>query len=205
MKVIKINPNNPEPELIDQVVDVLQRGGTFIYPTDTCYGLGGDARNPRVKEKISHLKDRPAGKYFSVVIKDMAMANQVAFLNEEQKQILEQYLPGPFTFLVPNTDYEILKSNSIGLRIPDYKITQMIADRLNEPFITTSANISGGENPYSCFALDQGILNPDRGSQNLPDIVIDAGELPKVPSSTVVDLASKPYKVIRQGGGEFKL
>lgn len=204
MKVIKVDPNKPEPKLINQIVAILQRGGTFIYPTDTCYGLGGDARNPRVKTKIAKLKNRPADKKFSVVVKDILMAKEVGYINEKQEQILKRYLPGPFTFLVPNADYEILKSNSIGLRIPDYPITQAIANSLNEPFITTSANISGGENPYSCFMLDQGILNSKQDSQDLPDIIIDAGELPNVPASTIVDLTTEPYKIIRQGGGEFK-
>ncbi|MCA9388444.1 threonylcarbamoyl-AMP synthase [Candidatus Berkelbacteria bacterium] len=204
MKVIKVDPNKPEPKLINQIVAILQRGGTFIYPTDTCYGLGGDARNPRVTTKIAKLKNRPADKKFSVVVKDILMAKEVGYINEKQEQILKRYLPGPFTFLVPNADYEILKSNSIGLRIPDYPITQAIANSLNEPFITTSANISGGENPYSCFMLDQGILNSKQDSQDLPDIIIDAGELPNVPASTIVDLTTEPYKIIRQGGGEFK-
>jgi len=201
MEVFKINPNHPDPSVIERVRNVLRAGGVIVYPTDTCYGLGCDARNKRAKRRIGQMKRRGEEKRFSVIVRDLDQAADITQLTDDQKLMLNQYLPGPFTFILINTDLRIASASTLGVRIPDYPVTQAIAQVFTEPFITTSANISGVSEPYSRYALNEGVLRSSATEH--PDVVIDAGELPKNQPSTVVDLTSKPPHVIREGARPF--
>ncbi|MBI4032461.1 threonylcarbamoyl-AMP synthase [Candidatus Berkelbacteria bacterium] len=202
MDILPINQHRPEERAIQAAVSTLRRGGILIYPTDTCYGLGCDARNVRAMARIAQLKGRAAAKKFSVIVRDVDSIEEITVVNGVQREIIQHYLPGPYTFVLLNADFRVASTNTLGVRVPDCAITQAIASAFGEPYITTSANRAGTGALYSQAEIRENLLNHlDLG--HLPDLILDAGELPRTDTSTVVDLTKSPPVVLRQGSGVF--
>lgn len=204
MQIIKINPLNPDPTIINQTVDILKRNGIVIYPTDTTYGIGADATASELHQKISQIKGRPADKPYSVIVADLEQAHQIAIISNQQLQIIKQNLNGAFTFILsakPSLPHYL--ATGIGIRIGPTSLLQSIVRKFNRPLITTSANFSGEENPYSFLELKNGILRFDE-NRKLINLVLDAGNLPQNLPSTVVDLRYPKPKILRQGSGIFR-
>ncbi len=199
MKILRVDLHNPNPKAIAEAVQCLRRGGILVYPTDTCYGLGADMTNPISVDKIYKIKERQDKKPLSVIIKNVNQLKKYALVDNNQEAILRKYLPGPFTFVLLSSDYKTFKQSSIGIRIPEYKITRLISDKFYTPYATTSANKSGYD---PCYNLDC-ILAQFENAQYKPNLILDVGELLKNPPSTVVDLSQWPPHIIRQGSGKF--
>ncbi|MBI2590121.1 threonylcarbamoyl-AMP synthase [Candidatus Berkelbacteria bacterium] len=202
MKILTLSPQKPDSSAIQAAVEVLKRGGVLIYPTDTCYGLGTDARNRRAIQRLLALKDRETGKKFSVIAQDLEHIERLAQLSDYQRETLKRYLPGSYTFILLNADFGISPTNTIGIRIPDYPITQVISQTFHDAYITTSANLSGQGALYSLEDIKKHFLHVVP-QESQPDLILNAGALPQVPSSTVVDLTTTPPTLIRQGNAHF--
>lgn len=203
MDIRTISAIRPDPVTIDLASKVLRRGGIIVYPSDTCYGLGADARNERAMAKIEEMKQgRSPRKRFSVIARDVEHIREITFVGEEQHAILSHCLPGPYTFILLNLDFRVAQTNTLGVRVPSFPVTQAIADVFEEPYLTTSANFAGEGALYTSLDLREKLI--DRLPEHLyPDLVLDAGDLPERPSSTVVDITKLPPKILRQGLGEF--
>jgi L-threonylcarbamoyladenylate synthase len=205
MKRIPITAEQPHPDAIKQAVDVMRRGGVIIYPTDTCYGIGVDARNHSavrrlIMLKLRHMTEKP----FSVIVQSIDAIRPIAQLDGDTEGLLHEYLPGPYTFVLVNLDFRISRSSSIGIRIPASVTTSMLAATFHGPFTTTSANVSGLASPYSFEGIEQSLLNPiTQSGSALPDLILDAGRLAPRAPSTVIDLTTAEPRIIRQGSGLF--
>lgn len=199
MKIMRVNLNNPSREVLDSCVEVLKLGGVFIYPSDTCYGIGSDFQNEEAIENIFAMKNRPKEKLFSVILDSIGSVEKIAKISEINRELLKKYLPGQFTFILPS-----LNSNAtIGVRIPNFPLTQKIANTFGRPFITTSANIAGEPSLYSFDQLKNNFLS--RLTADLvPGIVLNGGDLPENLPSTVVDLTSSQPRILRQGSSKFE-
>jgi tRNA threonylcarbamoyl adenosine modification protein (Sua5/YciO/YrdC/YwlC family) len=195
--IIQINPNNPEPEKIAQVIEMLQNGGIIIYPTDTIYGLGCDIFNKDAVKKIYQLKKRDSKKPLSIICADIKDASEYAIIPNPAFSLLKKTLPGAYTYIlkaknkVPSTF--IAKNKTVGIRIPDNKICLEIVRQLGNPIITTSLNLSDQEVMASPSQLTKEM-------KNKIDLIIDSGPLPQEPS-TVIDLTSEQPVILRQGKG----
>jgi L-threonylcarbamoyladenylate synthase len=200
MKILKINPSNPDRNIIKYTAQILANGGVIVYPTDTCYGIGADITNKHSFYKVYDIKKRPHNKPFSVIVKDTVQIQKLAIINDYQKKYIAKYYPGQITFVFLTLDYKTFPFSSIGIRIPNYKITQMISEIFSDPYITTSANISNYPITYDVKDL----LNQLKHENILPDLILDAGKLPKNDPSTVVDLTKSSIRIIRQGGIKIK-
>lgn len=200
MEIKKISFKNPEQKIIKKAAKVIKSGGILVYPTDTCYGLGVDPYNKKAVRDLRELKQREKRKPISVVV-NFKMLKKICQVEKKQEKILKKYLPGPFTFIL-NLNLRnlegrglkfIAKGNKIGIRIPDCKLTSALFNELNIPYTTTSANISGRKSLYNI----KDILKQFKNKQ--PDLILDAGKLPKNLPSTVVDLTKKEPKILRKG------
>lgn len=200
MRIIKINPNNPHSKAIEDAVNILKNGGVLVYPTDTCYGIGADMNNIIAVDKIYKIKQRTEKKPLSVIVKNLDTVKKITLVEHHQEEILQKYLPGPFTFILLNIDFKTFSQNSLGIRIPDYKITQLISYRFNRPYATTSANITG-ENP--CYSVKE-ILGQFKNNKEMPNLILDAGTLKVKKTSTVVDITHWPPIILRQGEKIFE-
>ncbi len=207
MKRLSIKKESPHADAIHKAVRVLQEGGVVVYPTDTCYGLGVDARNQPAVRRLIQMKSRNLrAKPFSVIVSsiDEISNRQLAQVDGRIEQILRRHLPGPFTFILVNLDFRISRSSSIGVRIPNCATTSMLTAELHGPYTTTSANVAGQPSAYSYEELEPSLLAPLREhGQPLPDLMLDAGPLKRTATSTVVDLTSDPPRILREGSGKF--
>ncbi|OQY19540.1 MAG: threonylcarbamoyl-AMP synthase [Desulfobacteraceae bacterium 4572_35.1] len=195
--MVSVNPHNPQPRLINKVVECLRSGGVIAYPTDTIYGVGCDIFNKKGIKKIHQLKQRDVRKPFSFICSDIAEISRYAHVSNMAFKIMKRHLPGPYTFVLDAArivpDIIATKQRTVGVRIPDNNIVLEIVRALGQPIVTTSANVSGDET-YQ----DPSLIQDDWGS--LVDMVVDGGLLYGDPS-TVISLRNDEIEVLRQGCG----
>ena len=187
------------PTIIAKAISVIRHDGIFVYPTDTLYGLGGDATKKIVVEKIYALKTRDKDKPLSIILPSIAAIKKYCLVNSAQEKILKKYLPGPYTFILrlrKNMVLPATNNGKIGVRIPDYQPIVRLCKMIDVPIITTSANISGNGDARRISEVDKKILNA-------VDFIINAGETKYAEGSTVVDLIDK--KILRKGAGKFNI
>ncbi|HRX44347.1 MAG TPA: L-threonylcarbamoyladenylate synthase, partial [Candidatus Dojkabacteria bacterium] len=126
---------------IKEAVKVLKNGGLIVYPTETCYGLGGDATNPKALKKIMQYKKLRGSKPISIAVANRKMAEEYVDINEMADNLYENYLPGPITVisiskgkLVPPV---VSIQNSVGVRYPDYPFTLEMLEKFGKPITAT--------------------------------------------------------------------
>jgi tRNA threonylcarbamoyl adenosine modification protein (Sua5/YciO/YrdC/YwlC family) len=196
--LLEINPENPQPRLISQVVEILNQGGVIAYPTDTTYGIGCSIFNKRGIERIYHLKQREKKKPFSFICADLSEVTRYAKVSNYAYKIMKRFLPGPYTFVLDATsivpDLLTTKQKTVGIRIPANRICMAIIRELGHPIVTTSANLSGEEptgDPYD--------VQSELGKQL--DLIVDGGVLSAYVSS-VISLIGDVPTVLRKGVGD---
>lgn len=172
---------------VNEANGCLRRGGVVVYPTDTAYGLGVDAKNPQSVEKLYRLKERVETKPTHVIVSGWKMIEELCEVNDLAKRLFDQFLPGPLTMVLKDRGVVDRRlgagSGTLGVRMPNSKFTQCLLGIFNGPITTPSANRSGGKTPYSITEVGREL--------NLEgvDLVIDGGELPEVKPSTIVDIS----------------
>lgn len=203
MKIINIQKNRDQG--IHEAIEVLRKGGLIIYPTETCYGLGGDVTNPVALKKIMEYKKLRGSKPISIAVSSIEMAKEYVEINEMASNLYSNYLPGPITviskskgILVPPV---VSIQGAVGVRYPAYPFTLELIEKFGKPITATSANMSYKATPYS---IDQLIKDLPKKSMDLIDLFLDAGELPKNQPSTVLDTTLNELSVLRQGKIQFE-
>lgn len=199
MKIFKYSKKN-QANIIIEALKVLKRGGIFVFPTETCYGLGADASNPKAIAKLYSYKTRREGKPLSIAVSNIEMASKYVEINEMATNLYTNYLPGPIT-VVSKSKGNLAKGveseyGTLGIRIPDHPLILEIVHKFGKPFTATSANASYLPKPYSIKAL---LKDTPQKSQELIDLVIDAGTLPHREVSTVVDTTMNNLNIMRPG------
>jgi tRNA threonylcarbamoyl adenosine modification protein (Sua5/YciO/YrdC/YwlC family) len=199
--LLPIHPDNPQPRLIRQVVESLQQGGIIIYPTDTVYGLGCDILQQKAVERICRIKKTdPKKAQLSFVCSDLSNLSDYAKpLSNPVYRLLKEYLPGPYTFILPASKMvpKLMQSkkDTIGLRVPDNIIAQAIIRELGRPIL--SASLPG--------EMVEDYTDPEVMHQNFMkevDFVIDGGIGGMIPS-TIIDCTGEEPVVIREGLGAW--
>ena len=198
-QLIKVDPENPEKKFIKTVVKTLKNGGIIAYPTDTCYGLGVDATNVRAIKDLRELKERPIEQPISIVVSTVSMAEKYAVLNDKILRIIKTFMPGPLTIVThkKSTVPDILNKDAVSFRIPANKVALAIIKSLGKPLTAPSANPRGLEPAYTIDKL----LHYFNGKI---DMIVDAGNLPKVKPSTIVDLRYGKPRLLREGPVPFE-
>jgi len=197
--LVNVHPENPQERIVKKIADRLKDGGVIIYPTDTVYGLGCDIFQPKAVERICRIKGiDPEKANLSFVCSDLSDLSKYArSITTPQYRFIKQYIPGPFTFILPASKEvpKILKSkrNTIGLRVPDHKITHAIAAALGHPILSSSLPGDMVEE-YT----DPELIHTK--FEKLVDIVVDGG-IGGMEYSTVVDMIDEQPSIIRQGVG----
>lgn len=201
--LIKIYPENPNPRAIEQVVQVLRRGGLIIYPTDTVYGLGCDITNHRALEAICRIRNiKPEKANFSFICYDLShISDYIKPIDNATFRVLKKALPGPFTFILNASGNvpKMLSSNkkTVGIRVPDNNIAREIVKTLGNPILSSSIR---DEDDIIEYSTDPELIHEKY--EHLVDIVIDGGYGGNIPS-TVVDCTSGDFEIIREGKGDL--
>jgi tRNA threonylcarbamoyl adenosine modification protein (Sua5/YciO/YrdC/YwlC family) len=199
-ELIRIYEENPSEKELKRIVKILKKGGLVIYPTDTVYGLGCDINNTKALEKIARIKGIKLEKAnFSFVCQDLSnLSEYVAQLDSTTFKILKRNLPGPYTFILPGNNKlpsVFKKKKTVGIRVPNNKIAQLLVQHLGNPIISTSIR---DEDDVIEYTTDPELIAEKWGK--LVDVVIDGGFGDNV-ASTVFDLTETEPKLIRQGKG----
>ena len=201
--LLHLHPENPQPRNIATIVNVLSKGGVIIYPTDTIYGLGCDIFEHKAIERICRIKNiDPQKAQLSFVCYDLSdLSRYTKSISTPLYRMLKQYLPGPYTFILPASKEvpKILQSkkSTIGLRVPDNLVARTIVKELGHPILSTT--LPG--------TMVEEYTDPELMHDNfnkLVDVVADGGIGGMVPS-TVVDCTGDEPVLIRQGAGEWAL
>lgn len=181
---------------IERLVEVINNGNIAVVPTDTVYGIIGDATNIDVIHKVYEVKKRDYSKPLILMVSSIDMLEKyVLEVNDIEKKLIDRYWPGKLTILFKknnNIDDLITSgSNLVGIRYPDNKGLNELMDKLNKPLISTSCNISSKEVITSIDMLEEDI------SKHV-SYVYDGGILSDT-SSTIVRVNDGKIEIIRDG------
>lgn len=201
--IVKLYNDNPNPKVIQTIVDTLQNGGIVIFPTDTVYSMGCDAFNVKTVEQICKIKGINVDKsQLSIICYDLSDLSEYAKVNNETFKLMKRNLPGPFTFILNCTSSlpRLYKNRkTIGVRIPDNNIIRTIVKELGRPIMCTSVK---DDDEVIEYTTDPELIYEKYEKQ--VNIVVDGG-YGDIEASTVVDCSGENYEIIRQGKGELIL
>lgn len=199
--LLRINPNKPNFEEIEQVVKCLRDGGVVIYPTDTVYGIGCDIHKQRAVERVCRIKGiNPEKANFSFICHDLShLSDFTKPISTSTYKVMKKALPGPFTFILEanNSVPKLFKSTkkTVGIRIPDNLICREIVKHLGNPIMSTSVH---DDDEIVEYTTDPEMIH--ERYKDIVDIVI-AGGYGNTEASTVVDCSDGDFEIIRQGMG----
>lgn len=180
-------------EDVKEAAQTVKSGGTVIYPTETCYGLGCDATDEGAVARVYEIKERPREKQLTVIVDSIGTARTYCDLTEKEEALCDAFMPGPLTLVAEKNDRTPdLLNESFVFRVPGNRIARRLAAEAEVPVVATSANISGMESSYSVEAISDRVRRE-------ADTIIDAGELERTPSSTIVRVVDGAVDVLREG------
>jgi L-threonylcarbamoyladenylate synthase len=192
-----IDPNRPQPDLIQSAKQILADGGVVVYPTRCIYGLGGDALNAASVQRIFAIKQRDLRKPLLILVPGVDdVATLVEHIPATAVALMERFWPGRITIvfkaaahLPPGLTAGTAK---IGIRVPGHPVARALVSAFARPVTGTSANLSGRP---GCRRIDQ--LPPTLLARI--DLVLDAGPLEGGVGSTVVDVTADVPVILREG------
>jgi len=199
MQRFDLHPENPQRRLIKQAADMLRAGGVIAYPTDSCYALGCHIGDKDALERVRRIRDADRHHHFTLVCRDLTEIAKYARIDTPQFRLLKAATPGPYTFLLEATKetprrLQHEKRRTIGIRVPDHAVPQMLLEELGEPIMSSTLMLPGDDLPLN--DADE-IVERLKGRL---DAVLDGGSCGIEPT-TVIDLAAHPPVVVRRGRG----
>jgi len=196
-QIVVVNRQRPEPGPIARAAEVILRGGLVAFPTETVYGLGANALDPEAVERIFRAKGRPAANPVIVHVPDAEAAREVvAAWPPEAQRLADRFWPGPLTLVLPRAedvpDAVTAGGSTVGVRAPGHPVALALLRRAGVPIAAPSANRSSRLSPTRA----EHVL---RSLGGRIDLILDAGPTPGGIESTVLDLASRPARLLRPG------
>jgi len=192
---------NPQLRLIRRAAEIVRAGGLIAYPTDSCYAFGCHIGDAEALERLRRIRGADRHHHFTLVCRDLREIGRYARIDTWQFRLLKASTPGPFTFLLPATRetprrLQHPKRRTIGIRVPDHIVPQMLLTELGEPLMSSTLLLPGDDLP-----LTDGEQIRARLEHQL-DAILDGGHCGIAPT-TVVDLAVSPPVIVRQGRGKL--
>lgn len=197
----KIHPVNPQRRILEKAVYTLKHeDGICVYPTDTVYGVGACATNPKAIDRICGIIETDKTRLFSFICSDFSQMSRYVRIGNTHFKLMKHYLPGPYTFILPATSYVPKKVSpkrrTVGVRIPDNTVCLDLVRLLCEPIANASIRLNGS------LRGDPDAIAPVIVHD--VDIFLDAGPLDDPTGSTIIDLTGDLPAVVRQGKGEWR-
>lgn len=197
-----LHPENPQPRLLWQAAQILQRGGLIAMPTDACYVLAACVTEKDAVEKLRQIREINNKHLLSLMCQNLTQLAVYAQVDNSQYRFLKEWTPGPYTFVLSATKETPRRlwhpsRKTIGLRVPGTAVIQGILEALQQPLLVSSLVMPGDDEPL--HEADEII---DRLGKRL-DAVIDAGGQGFVPT-TVIDVTGATPIVERIGCGPIE-
>jgi len=192
-----INIKENFDEGIEKAIELIKANEVVAFPTETVYGLGGNAFSDDAVRRIFKAKGRPADNPLIVHVASIEQAEELGEINEEAKKMLDAFWPGPFTAVVKKKDIvpDLVTSGlpTIGIRMPKNPGILEVIKRTGLPIAAPSANISGSPSPTEAHHVETDLMG------RIP-LILDGGHTEYGLESTVCDLTGETPLVLRPGG-----
>jgi L-threonylcarbamoyladenylate synthase len=188
-----------KPEQIQEAVDLLRQGGVLVYPTETSYALGCDATNDQAVAKIFTIKGRPSDKGLPLILPPDQDPDQYVCLSSRARALIAAHWPGPLNIVSLKRSSSPVSAScetqgTQCVRQSSHPVARALAQALGRPLVATSANRSGNASLYQAEQI-----KAEFNADNSVDAMIDAGDLPVVPASTIVKVDGDDMRLIRLG------
>jgi tRNA threonylcarbamoyl adenosine modification protein (Sua5/YciO/YrdC/YwlC family) len=196
----EVHPHDPQPRLLRQAAQIVERGGVVAIPTDSSYAFACHLDDKAAAGRLRRLRGVDARHHLTLLCRDLSELASYARVDNRQYRLLKLATPGPFTFILEATR-EVPRRVShpsrrtIGLRVPDHRVAGALLDALGQPLLATTLIAPGESEP-----MNDATLIRERFEQSV-DAIVDAGACPMQPT-TVIDLGSEPPVVVRIGRGD---
>lgn len=197
----QIHPDNPQKRLIKQAVDIINKGGVVVYPTDCAYALGCHVGDKAALDRIKRIRKLDDKHNFTLVCRDLSEISTYAKVDNQQYRAIKAHTPGAYTFILKATSEvprRLLhpKRRTIGIRIPDNAVVQELLAELREPIMSTSLILPGDVAPLTDPYEIRDLL------QHEVDLVIDGGYC-GLEATSVINFVEDQPEVIRKGAGDI--
>ncbi len=196
-----VHPDTPQKRLITQAVEIINRGGVIVYPTDSGYALGCHIGDKQALDRISKIRQIDKQHNFTLMCRDLSELSIYARVDNSAFRLLKQNTPGAYTFIFMGTK-EVpkrllnAKKKTIGIRVPDHVIALALLEELGEPMMSTSLIMPDESTTESDPEAIRDLL------QKQVDLIIHGGYLGELPT-TVVDMTDEDnISIIRHGTGD---
>jgi tRNA threonylcarbamoyl adenosine modification protein (Sua5/YciO/YrdC/YwlC family) len=199
-RYVDIHPDNPQPRLLQQVVDALREEALIAYPTDSGYALGCVLGNRDGRDRILRIRGLDERHHFTLVCKDFSQLGQLVQVDNSAFRAIRAATPGPYTFILPATTEvprRLLhpRKRTVGVRIPDHTVVHSLLDLLGEPLLSSTLILPGETEPRTMGWEVKEELD------HVVDVVVEAGETPAEPT-TVIDWSEGFPEIVRYGAGD---
>jgi tRNA threonylcarbamoyl adenosine modification protein (Sua5/YciO/YrdC/YwlC family) len=199
-QLFEVHPDNPQPRLLKQAAQILHAGGVAAVPTDSSYALVCHLDDKSAAERLRKIRQVDDKHHLTLLCRDLSELANYARVDNQQYRLLKHATPGPYTFILEATK-EVPRRLShpsrrtIGLRVPEHKVLQLLLSELGQPLLATTL-IPPGETE----AMNDPREIRERFQKQL-QAVVDAGACPMQPT-TVIDLSGAEPVLVRQGRGD---
>ena len=199
--IIQLHPKNPNPRDLKKVVDILNNNGVVIIHTDTIYAMACKLSSKKAIERMIKISGKKSEKInFSLICSDLSnISEYTSPIDKSIFRMMKNNLPGAFTFILKanNQVAKLFSSNkkTIGIRVPDNAIAQIIVAELGCPLVVTTI--------HAADVIEEYMTNPEEihdKFENEIDCVIDGGTGGNIPS-TIIDCSGDEIEIVRQGKG----
>jgi L-threonylcarbamoyladenylate synthase len=196
-EILKVDSENPQPDIIQQAAKIILNGGLVAFPTDTLYGLGTNLFDVYSVKKVFEVKNRPPEKPLIALIgSEDDLDSLVTDVPTIGKKFIENHWPGPLTIIFKACEHipkvVLAGGDTIAVRMPKSKISLALLAETGVPLTSPSANLSGEYSPMTA----QDVYNQLNGKI---DLILDGGKSNQTIPSTLVDVTVDPPKVLRPG------
>lgn len=195
----EIHPENPQLRLIHRAVEIIRKGGVIVYPTDSSYAIACQIGDKQALDKIRRIRQLDDKHDFTLVCKDLTQISMFTKMGNDAHRLIKALTPGPFTFILEATRevprrLQHPKKKTVGIRIPDHPVAQLLVQELGEPLFSSSLILPGDSDALTDPYDIRGRLEHEL------DLVIDAGII-ESEQTTVIEFSSNGTEIIRQGKG----
>jgi len=199
-KLIEIHPRDPQPRRVKAIVDIIHSGGLIAYPTDSSYAFGCHIGDKNAIDRIHRIRRTDKKHNFTLVCADLSEISVYARVDNWAYRMLKSMTPGPYTFVLPATRevpkrLQNPKRRTIGLRVPDHRLVQVMLAELGEPIMSSTLSLPGESMP-----LTDPLEIEERIGHQI-EAIIDAGPAGIEPT-TVLDLSGGSVEILRAGRGD---
>ena len=195
-KILRINNETEYCAQLSEASEIILAGGTVVFPTETVYGLGGNALLADAAKKIYTAKGRPSDNPLIIHVADPKDAEKYAYVSDIYYRLADAFMPGPLTVIMPKRDCIPLSVtgglDSVAVRCPSHPVARALIGRCGVPIAAPSANISGRPSPTSAKYVEEDMLGR-------VDMIIDGGECEIGLESTIVKVDGERLTLLRPG------